>query len=191
MKTVSRSEILDLGAYEEIRGPFRRRVIEEKKRRRVGLGPNMTAVFENHDTVLFQIQEMLRTERITKEAAIEHELETYNELVPAENELSITVFVEYPDADERKRMLVALAGLESRFYVTVDGTRFPIRNETRGTIAEQTTAVHYTKAPLRPDAAQAIARGEARVVLGVDHPEYRAETVLGPATLDSLAEDVR
>ncbi|HEV8245791.1 MAG TPA: DUF3501 family protein, partial [Polyangiaceae bacterium] len=97
MKPVLRSELLDLGAYESVRDPFRARVLEMKRQRYVPLGLNMTVLFENHDTVLLQVQEMLRTERISSEKAILHELETYNELVPGEAELSATVFIEYPE----------------------------------------------------------------------------------------------
>jgi len=82
MKPVDRSEVLGLGEYEQIRERFRRRVIEDKRARRVPLGGHMTVLFENHDTVLFQIQEMLRTERISAAQAVRHEIETYNQLVP-------------------------------------------------------------------------------------------------------------
>src|SRR5438477_13111247 len=97
MKPVERSEILGLAEYETIRDRFRARVIEEKRIRRVQLGAKATAVFENHDTVLMQVQEMLRTERITKESSIAHEIATYNELVPKDNELSATVMIEIAD----------------------------------------------------------------------------------------------
>src|SRR5689334_6801955 len=108
MRPIERSEILGLGPYEQIRDRFRARVIDEKKARRVALGEHLTVVFENRDTVLLQIQEMLRTERITTESAIAHEIETYNELVPAEGELSVTLFVEIPDKETRDRLLVEL-----------------------------------------------------------------------------------
>src|SRR5262249_23624595 len=96
MKRVERGEVLGLAEYEQIRDAFRARVIGEKRTRRVQVCPEVSAVFENHDTVLFQIQEMLRAERITKEAGISHEIDTYNELIPAQNELSATMFVEIP-----------------------------------------------------------------------------------------------
>src|SRR5687768_16432109 len=99
MKPITRDELLELGAYEKLRDAFLRSVLERKKARYVKLGENMTALFENRDTVLLQIQEMLRTERITQEAAIAHELETYNELVPGERELSVTLFIEYEERD--------------------------------------------------------------------------------------------
>src|ERR1700733_11761094 len=100
MRPIERGEILGLAEYEQVRERFRTRVIEQKKRRRVQVGPKTSAVFENRDTVLLQIQEMLRTERITRPAAVQHELDTYNELVPAADELSCTLMIEIPDRAE-------------------------------------------------------------------------------------------
>ena len=191
MKPVERSELLDLGAYEGIREHFRRLIIELKRHRRVPLGPNMTALFENHDTVLHQIQEMLRTERITQESAIEHELSTYNQLIPGERELSATLFIEYPDRAERDRMLVALAGVEDRFYLWVEGERLAAVGEARGARTDRTTAVHYLKVPLSETAFAALKQGRASVRLGVEHPSYTAESELGEATRRALAEDLR
>ena len=190
MKRVERSEILDLGAYEEIREPFRRRIIELKRLRRVPLGPNMTVLFENHDTALYQIQEMLRTERITREDAVLHELETYNELVPGSGELSATLFVEYAEREERERMLVALAGLEQTFYMEVSGERLPVQNVTHGVMPDRTTAVQYTKILLTDSARAALASGKATVAFGVEHAAYRARAELLPRTVEELAADL-
>lgn len=191
MNLVARSEILDLGAYEAVREPFRRRIIELKRVRRVELGGNITALFENHDTVLYQIQEMIRTERITREDAISHEIETYNELIPRHDELSVTFFIEYPDRAERERMLEALAGVEDKFYLEVSGARIPVRNETRGTLSDRTTAVQYTKFPLPRGAADLVRSGaKVGVALGVDHPAYRARTELPPRTVEEIAKDL-
>src|SRR6476646_6729472 len=110
MKRVERSELLGLGPYEQVRESFRKRIIEDKRQRRFIVCDEVSVVFESHDTVLYQIQEMLRTERITKESAIQHEIDTYNELIPAEGELSATMFVEIPDGEVRDRRLVELAG---------------------------------------------------------------------------------
>lgn len=183
---VTRAELLDLGAYEQIRKPFVARIIAEKKRRRVALGPNMSALFENHDSVLHQVQEMLRTERITREAAIAHELATYNELVPPPGELSVTVFVEYPNAEEREQRLVELAGLERCFYLRVDGERLPARSETRGVIPGRTTALHYLRIPL----GERVLDRTARLAIGVAHAAYEAETTLAPDTVSALVEDL-
>lgn len=190
MKPVDRSELLELGAYEEIRERFRARVIEEKKLRRVALGSNMSVVFENHDTVLFQIQEMLRTERITKESGILHELETYNELMPERFGLSVTIFVEYAERDERERMLQALAGLEERWYVQVGERRVNGVELERGDDPSRTTAVHYVKFPLGEELAALVREGKASLSVGVDHPAYSAEAEISKATRQSLMDDL-
>lgn len=190
MKPVTQGELLGLAKYEQVRDRFRARVIEEKRVRRVPLGDHMTVLFENHDTVLLQIQEMIRTERMTSEKAIAHELETYNELIAAPNELSATIFIEYPDAEERDRMLVELAGIEDLFYVTVGGERCPVRGDQRGRRADRSMAVQYVKFPLSAGAVARVARGEGPVVIGVEHDAYKAETELGPGVLRALAEDL-
>jgi len=160
-----------------------------KQARRVALGTNITVLFENHDTALFQIQEMLRTERITAEKAILHELETYNELVPGPSELSATIFIEYPQREERERMLVALAGVETAFYVRAAGERLPVVPDTRGTESDRTMAVQYVKFPLSVAALAALRTGNVDLSLGVEHDAYRAEVVLSRDTQQSLADD--
>src|SRR5258706_16155320 len=148
MKPIAREELLDLAAYERIRERFLRSVIERKQPRYVKLGPNMTALFENRDSVLLQVQEMLRTERITQEKAIEHELETYNALLPGERELSATLFIEYPERDERERMLTALAGLEDKFGLRVGGELLAATPDARGDDPQRTMAGHDPEFPL-------------------------------------------
>jgi hypothetical protein len=189
MKPVDRSELLDLGAYEQVREHFRGRVIASKQPRYLELGSNITLLFENHDSVLLQIQEMLRTERISSEKAILHELETYNELVPGDHELSATVFIEYPDRDERERKLVELAGIDDKFYVEVGGERMPVIPDRRGTDTSRTMAVHYVKFTLTDAAVSVLKAGTGPVSVGVDHPAYQAKTELAPATLRSLKGD--
>jgi hypothetical protein len=190
MSLVTRGEILGLAEYEQIREPFRRRIIALKQARRVALGPNMTVLFENHDTALFQIQEMLRTERITAEKAVLHELETYNELVPSARELSATIFIEYAEREQRERMLAALAGVESAFYVRIAGERLPVTPDLRGTDPSRTMAVQYVKFPLSAAAEAALRAGDVELCLGVEHDAYRAEVVLGAATVQSLRDDL-
>jgi hypothetical protein len=181
MRKVERGELLGLAEYEQIREQFRKRIIEDKRARRVALGPNMTLLFENHDTAMFQIQEMLRTERITAEAAIEHELATYNELVPGDRELSASAFIEYGE----------LAGVEESFYLSVGGERFAATTAAHGERSDRTTAVHYLKFPMSEAAANVIRERTAPVGVGVSHKAYSAEIALEPATLASLAEDLR
>ncbi len=189
MKPISREELLDIAAYERIREAFLRSVLERKRPRYVKLGPNMTALFENRDSVLFQVQEMLRTERITQEKAILHELETYNALIPADTELSATLFVEYQERDERERMLMALAGLEDKFGLRVGSELLPATPDERGSDPERTMAVHYVKFPLTPSALAALKAGATDIALEVAHPAYTARVVLSAATLQALRDD--
>jgi hypothetical protein len=191
MRPIDRSEILPIGEYEAIRERFRARVIEEKRPRRLRLGDHMSAIFENRDSVMLQIQEMLRTERITSEPGIAHEIETYNDLLPGKDELSLTLFVEIPEKEVREKMLTDLAGLEDHVGVEVDGAQLRAGGKRVGAEAGRTTAVHYLKVPLGAEAAEKLrSRRAASVAVFVDHPRYSARVALGPATLVKLAEDV-
>jgi len=195
MKRVERNELLGLAEYEQIRQPFFTRMIAEKRARRVIVCDEVSAIFENHDTALLQIQEMLRTERITKEAAILHEVETYNDLVPGDAELSATMFVEIADAATRERRLVELAGLEGKIALEVLGTKIAARNESRGVLPDRTTAVHYLKFPLGNELAARLAeRGNSSAGALFFLLEHRSLTVrkeVPPATVQSLIEDLR
>jgi hypothetical protein len=150
----------------------------------------MTVLFENRDTVLFQVQEMLRTERITGEKAIAHELATYNELIPADHELSATIFIEFPEREERERMLAALVGVEDDFYLLAGEERLAVTPDRRGTEPTLTMAVQYVKFPLSATAEAALREGSKALRLGVDHPAYRAEVPLGAETILSLRDDL-
>ncbi|MEZ4371744.1 MAG: DUF3501 family protein [Polyangiaceae bacterium] len=189
MQLVERGEILGLREYEEIRPHFRARVIALKKQRRVTLGGNVTLVFENHDTVLLQVQEMLRTERISKEAAIQHEIDTYNDLIPRPGQLSATAMIEYPDPAERDAMLAKLVGVETKFYLEAAGERCFSESDLRTVKAERTTAVHYLRFPLTPAVQAAIQAKTPGVAVGIDHPACSVRTELDAAALQSLAED--
>jgi hypothetical protein len=193
MKPVTRDEVLGLADYEAIRDRFRARVIEEKRARRVALGDKATALFENHDTVLLQIQEMLRTERITRESAVMHEIETYNHLVPGDDELSATVMIEIPDPATRDVFLAKAVGFQKHLAIVVDGGE-PVRAtwEKSRELEDTASAVNYVRFPLGPKGAAHIRekKKDARVELLVDHPAYHARVTLGPATLASLADDL-
>lgn len=195
MQLVTREEILPIGEYEKIRPHFRARVIEAKKARRVMVSGIISAVFENHDSVLLQIQEMLRTERITNESGILHEIETYNELIPGARQLKLTLFVEIADQAERERMLEALAGLEEKVVLDVEGERFFAHSKERKTEGyTRTTAVHYFTFDLSEGATQKIraaAQGNVPAAkLEITHPAHAVSATLGEATLKSLAEDL-
>jgi DNA-directed RNA polymerase subunit K/omega len=189
MRPVEASELLPLGAYEEIRERFRARIIEAKRARYVRVGQHMTVLFENRDTVLFQIQEMLRTERITQDRAIDHELATYNELIPGDHQLSATVFVEYTEREQREEMLRELRGLETCFYLEAFRERAQLIPDERGTDPTRTMAVHYVKFVLPERVERAIREMAGPITLGVEHPAYREWTTLSAQTLHSLQAD--
>lgn len=190
MRKVERSEVLDLGAYEGIRERFRQRIIEMKKNRRLSVGDHMTFIFENRDTVLFQIQEMLRAERITKEASIQHEIETYNDLVPDDGELSATLMIEYDDKPERDRMLDALGGL-GRHVVLRLGDRevVAVFRPLPGEEPDRLPAVNYVRFPVGEDGAALLRDGSREAVLEVRHPAYEARAPLPDAMRRELAAD--
>ncbi len=198
MQPIERSEVLGLADYETIRDPFRTRVIQEKKMRRVPLGDSASCLFENRDTVLLQIQEMLRTERITRESAILHEIATYNQLIPGPHELSATILVEIDDKDRRERFLREAAGLERSFVLDVGGVACPCKTDPSRTSEERTTAVHYVKFEL-PQAAEALLRdvlsskkaaSDLAVTVRATHPRYMAHCPLPASLVAQLAEDL-
>ena len=190
MRKLTVDDIVDLRAYERERDDFRTHVIALKKSRRIALGDLITIVFENADTMRFQIQEMARAEKMLRDEQIEHEVATYNELIPEPGELSATLFVEYQDKDEREHMLVALAGLEDKFRLRVGPELLSALPDERGTESGRTMAVHYIKFPLTPSALAALNAGTADVALEVVHPQYTACTPLAAATLQSLRDDL-
>jgi hypothetical protein len=191
MKPVERGEILGLADYETIRPRFRARVIEEKRLRRATLGPNATVTFENRDTVLLQIQEMLRTERITREGGILHEMETYNKLVPGPRELSATVMIDIVEPSERGRFLDAAKGIEKAFAIVVDGERVAATWDASRVLPDRASAVTYLKFPLSPRAFEALLGSRATAELTVSHPAYEAAVQLSAETVQSLALDLR
>lgn len=191
MKKVDRSELLDLGAYEQIRPRFLERIIRSKKSRRVAVGDHMTFVFENRDTVLFQIQEMLRAERITSERGIAHELETYNSMVPGDGELFATLLIEYDDKEERARALDAMADLKKHVFVELDGRDVPAEFEALpGEEEGRLPAVNYVRFRVGPDARAIVGDRDKSVALVVRHPAYQARADLSPATRAELAADL-
>ncbi len=192
MKPIDRSEVLNLYEYEKLRSAFRDRVIELKRRRRVPVGRYLSFVFENRDTVLFQIQEMCRVERIVDPAKIAEEVEVYNALLPGPGELSATMLIEIEDKREVQPVLDKLMGIDVRGYVRMQvGPRLVPgvfeaghSDEERGKIS----AVHFVRFPL-PEAARRTF-GEAPVWLIVDHPNEQGRTRLTDETKASLAEDL-
>jgi hypothetical protein len=191
MQKVQRNELLSLAAYEEIRPHFRGRMIEAKRYRRVIIGEHMSLVFENHDSVLLQVQEMLRTERISDERAIAHELETYNELIPAEGGFAGTLFIEYDDKAERADMLVRFASLREAISIQLGEERVQARFGTHfGEELNRLPAVNYLTFPLGPQHAARLLSPDVKAELVVAHPDYRVSVELVRELRDELAHDL-
>ena len=193
MARIERGSLLSLEAYARERQAFRARVIEHKKRRTVHLGDHVTLIFEDELTIRYQVQEMLRIERIFEEAGIEDELEAYNPLVPDGTNLKATMMIEYPDANERRRALAQLKGIEDRVWVQVgEGARvYAIADEDLDRENEQkTSSVHFARFEFNAPQREAIRAGAA-VKLGCDHTNYPAHVLIAPETLASLAGDLR
>ena len=183
MAQVTRESLMTLEAYAKARPEFRKKVIEHKKNRSVPLGEHVTLLFEDELTVRYQVQEMLRIEKIFEEDGIRHELETYNPLVPDGRNFKATMMIEYPDADVRKRELARLIGIEDRVWVQVEGAQkvYAIADEDmERENEEKTSSVHFLRFELTEDMAAALKYGVGLAV-GVDHPNYTASVPALPA----------
>lgn len=187
-------DIADLRAYERERAEFRARVIELKARRRVQVGELVTLLFENRDTIRFQIQEMARVEKLISDAAIEGELNAYNPLIPAPGNLSATMFIELVSEAELRYWLPKLVGIERCVALELsDGSRVGAvveeSHEAQLTRDDITSAVHYVRFELSGPEIETLATGPVRLV--VDHPDYVEGTELSAATVAELLDDLR
>ena len=153
MKPIEQGEILDLASYEQIRERFRRRVVDLKKNRRVGVGDRVTLVFENRDTLLFQIQEMLRAERISAPRGVQAEIDVYNPLMPSAAELSATLFIEITDSARIREDLHGLVGIDEHVSLVVGDRRVPARFEPGRSTEERLAAVQDIRVPVGAEAA--------------------------------------
>jgi hypothetical protein len=182
VRPVGRDEIVDYATYEDRREALRRDVLAAKAARRLHVGREFTLLFENRLTVRYQIQEMVRVERIVREADIQHEIDTYNELLGGAGELGCTLFIEIDDAEERAVKLSAWHGLPERFYLTLsDGRRVHARMDQRQEDDRRISSVHYLK--FDP-------RGSVPVAVGLAYPGLDAETALDERQQAALRDDL-
>ena len=196
MPQIAPGSLLSLEAYARERNAYRSRVIAHKELRTVHVGEHVTLIFEDELTVRYQVQEMLRIERIFEEEGIRGELEAYNPLIPDGANWKATMLIEYPEPEERRRRLAGLKGIEDRTWVEVDG---PAGEKARAyAIAdedmereneEKTSAVHFLRFQL-DDAMRRALKDGAGLAVGVDHPEYRASVDAAPEVRASLAGDL-
>lgn len=193
MPRIVRDSLMTLETYARERLQFRSRVIAHKKDRTLHLGEHVTLIFEDELTIRYQVQEMLRAERIFEEAGIQDELDAYNPLVPDGGNWKATMMIEYPEMEERQRMLAKLIGIEDRVWVQVEGharVHAIADEDLERENEEKTSSVHFLRFELDRAMAGAMKRG-ARLAAGIDHPQYRAAIDELPAALrSSLADDL-
>lgn len=192
MKKITMDEILPLADYERVRGLLRPLFIHEKERRRLPVGAHLTFIFENAQTMWYQVEEMIRTEKMTERAAIQHEIDTYNELIPAPGELVATLLIEYADAPEREAALRRLVGLERHLWLTLGAKRIAASFDDRQMSTEKISAVQFVRFALEgvggPDLLELARKGDAAIV--ADHPSLAARGAISGLVASSLAEDL-
>jgi Protein of unknown function (DUF3501) len=193
MPQITRDSLIPLEAYARTRTQFRARVMAHKKSRTLALGEHITLIFEDELSVRYQIQEMLRVERIFEEAGIQDELDAYNPLVPDGGNWKATMLIEYPDVAERQRMLARLIGIEDRVWAQVEGHArvYAIADEDlERENADKTSAVHFLRFELARPMAQALKKG-AGFAIGIDHPDYTVSvSSVEPDARASLVADL-
>ena len=191
MNKLSRADLFGLERYHEVRTEFRARVLAHKRDRQLAIGPNATLYFEDRLTIQYQIQEMLRVERIFEADAIEEELAAYNPLIPDGTNLKATFMIEYADSDERRRMLGKLIGIEDRVWMEAETDRvFAIADEDLDRATDdKTSAVHFLRFELPGRMRSALGNGAA-VRLGIDHHEYRHQRTLTGDSRAALIADL-
>jgi hypothetical protein len=192
MNPLRREDLFSLEQYAEKRADFRTRVIEHKKNRRVDIGPNLSLYFEDRLTVQYQVQEMLRIERIFEADAIGEELGAYNPLIPDGSNLKCTAMFEFTDVTERRRRLAELSGVENHVWLQVGNMDkvYAIANEDlQRSTDEKTSAVHFMRFELTPQMKQGLAAGDP-LKFGVEHDLYRYQVTLNDATHRALLQDL-
>lgn len=193
MDKLMRTDLMSLEQYAAARKNFRAQVIAHKAQRKVHIGPNASLYFEDRLTMQYQIQEMLRIERIFEAQGIQDELDAYNPLIPDGTNWKATFMVEFPDVDERRVKLSQLKGIERQTWVQIQGFDkvYAIANEDmERENDEKTAAVHFLRFELTPDMLVA-ARDGTELKMGIDHPAYTYAVDVPLAIRDSLAADVR
>jgi hypothetical protein len=191
MKKIEFGDVVSLESYEKIRPDVQRRVIDVKKRRRVQVGPRVSLLFENRDTVLYQIQEMVRTERLRGRERIQEEIDVYNALIPADGELSATLFIEFEDSSQLPAELPKFIGIETAVSLQIgDGSFEGVPDEIRSK-EDTTSTVHYLRFRLSPEGQQALDNGHEDASVVIAHPNYDQTVKLDQACRAELAGDLR
>jgi Protein of unknown function (DUF3501) len=188
---ISISDILNIAEYEKQRPEYRKRVIEAKKHRRILVGPLMTFIFENRETVLFQIQEMVRTERLVHDKDIQHEIDTYNRLLPTHNELSATLLIGITDKEKIKSTLDSLVGLTNKsVYLSIGEKQIEATFDEEQSEEGRISAVQYIRWKLSEEDVERLRFGQAEISIVIRHPNYHEVTPLMNEQRKAIAKDL-
>ncbi len=193
MKPLTQESLIDYAEYERQREDFRRRMIELKRVRRISVGPKITLVFENRDTIQFQIQEMIRAERIVDPVKVQEELDVYNALLPAPGELSATLFIEITDSADIKRDLDAFQGIDRGRTVSIEAGGLASYGQFEGGHSkdDKISAVHFVRFAISSGLQDALRTEVTPITLRIRHRHYEAETAVSSALRRQWVEDLR
>jgi hypothetical protein len=190
MKKISLDDLMDLSAYEKVRSQFRQEIIRLKKNRRLPVGDRVSLVFENRQTVIFQIQEMVRAEKITNLDKIKEEVDVYNTLIPNSNELSATMFLEIEDQANIRRALTELIGVDGAISMHLGSDRIAGEAEAGRKTEEKISSVQYIRFRFSPVQKKTFLAGSDEVSIVSEHPNYRHHARIPENLRISLAEDL-
>lgn len=189
MEKIGLEDIVGISTYEQKRDAYRRQIIDLKKKRRVTVGDKVSLVFENRDTVIFQIQEMVRAERISDLDLIREEINVYNELIPNAGELKATLFLEMENQANMREELLKFIGIDEHVSLEIGKDRVIRAQFEEGRSKEdKISAVQYITFTLTPEEIEQLSRNDARIV--INHENYKAETPLSPETKSELLKDL-
>jgi hypothetical protein len=191
MKKIVKDDILGLEEWKRARPVLRPVLIHEKERRRLGVGSHLTFLFENTATVWYQIEEMIRSEQLSDPAAIQHEIDTYNELIPPRGEISATLLIEFAEANERDAALRRLVGIEKHLWLKLGDLRVPLKFDDRQMSTDRVSSVQFVRFNVAMDSGEflKLAQGN-QVALQADHPNLGAEARISGDLAKALAEDL-
>ncbi len=192
MKPLTKDDLIPFMEYEQARPAFRQRIIELKRRRRIGVGDRVTLLFENRDTIQFQIQEMIRAERIFDPSKVQEELDVYNAQLPADGELSATLFIEITGSDRIKEELDAFQGIDRGKTLAIQAGRLLVYGEFEGghSKEDKISAVHFVRFHPAREFLQALSAGDTPVSIQVTHSTYKAEVPVPEALRQEWLADL-
>jgi hypothetical protein len=191
MKKIDLTDIIDIAEYEHKRGKYRPEIMAEKNKRRIHVGPQVTYLFETFDTMLYQVQEMMRAERIVDEKGIMGEINAYNELIPEKNQLSASMFIEISDIEERKKILSKIVDLPKHTFILIDGAKIFAEFDPRQGSEDKLSSVQYVKFSLNEKQVSRFNSVDSKICFGFDHQYYNHQYELTANQKKTLFADMQ